>query len=230
MIQIEGFDLNLIRMSLAFSMLGIATFSDLKKREVHDMLWICFGIVAIVLFFIEFDFTTGLLRMLYSLIVAPVAFLLWRLGFFGGADALAILVLAVLAPLLVFHENQITPFTTITNAAVFSLVTILTNLIRNLSLIIRKVNIFEGFAESRKRKAIAVLLGYKARNPKYSFPIEITIGNVKKFDFSIKHAEKTAFFDEKDVWVTPGMPFLAYITAGFVFQVFFGDLIFGLVF
>ena len=46
-------DFNLLRIIFATSMLFIATILDSKKREVHDLLWVIYGIIAIVLVFPE---------------------------------------------------------------------------------------------------------------------------------------------------------------------------------
>ncbi|MDG7050651.1 MAG: hypothetical protein JRZ94_05560, partial [Nitrososphaerota archaeon] len=38
-----------IRMVLALAMLGIACASDVKKREISDIIWIVFGAIAVCL-------------------------------------------------------------------------------------------------------------------------------------------------------------------------------------
>lgn len=220
------FDVYNIRILSALVMLSIATTIDIWKREINDVLWIVFGAISIVLIFFDPNITNSVINIGISLIVAPVALLIWRVGIFGGADALGLIVLAALAPQLSLSGNTVTPLTTLTNAVIISIAPIFLNLFRNLIAIFRHRNIFEGFEETRLKKILALFLGYRSKNPKYSFSIEKIEGNHKKIDFSFHHAENTEFCDKSDTWVTPGMPYILYITAGFVVQLLFGDIVF----
>jgi len=213
----------------ALVMLAIASIWDVWKREIHDILWIAFGVVAILLIIFSPSPFESLKATGFSLIVAPLAIILWRTGLFGGADALGLITLAALAPQVSLAQGVITPFTTLTNAAIFSITPILVNIIRNIVAISSHKNIFDGFEETRLKKTLAIFFGYRARNPKYSFPIEKREGNLKKLDFSFRHAENAQFCTTSDTWVTPGIPYMLYITAGFVFQLLFGDIIFGVI-
>jgi preflagellin peptidase FlaK len=221
-----SFDTDNLRILLALLMLLIASFYDFWKREVNDALWIAFGIVSVVLIFFEPELLVALKGVGISLIIAPIALIIWRVGVFGGADALGLIVLAALAPHATLSQSQITPFTTLTNAAILSTAPIFLNLIRNLIAISRHQDIFSGFEETKRNKLIAVFLGYRAKNPKHSFSIEKTEGNHKKLDFSFRNVERSEFNSGSDVWVTPGIPYMIYIAAGFVVQIIFGDIIF----
>lgn len=222
------FEISNIRILSALIMLSIATTIDIWKREINDILWIVFGAISIVLIFFEPSITNSIINIGISLIIAPIALLIWRFGIFGGADALGLIVLAALAPQLSLSGNTVTPFTTLTNAIIISITPIFLNLIRNLIAISRRKNIFEGFEETRLKKIFAVFLGYRDKYPKYSFAIEKIEGNRKKIDFSFHHAENTEFCDKSDTWVTPGIPYILYITVGFVVQLLFGDIIFNI--
>ena len=221
-----SFDTDNLRISLAVLMLLIASFYDVWKREVNDALWIAFGIVSVVLIFFEPELLVALKGVGISLIIAPIALIIWRAGIFGGADALGLIVLAALAPHATLSQSQVTPFTTLTNAAILSTAPIFLNLIRNLIAISKHQDIFLGFEETKRNKIIAMFLGYRAKNPKHSFSIEKIEGNHKKLDFSFRNVERSEFNNGSDVWVTPGIPYMIYITAGFVVQIIFGDIIF----
>ena len=214
-----------IRILLAILMLSIASSIDIWKREISDALWIGFAAVAVVLIFLEPDLTVILKSIGISLIIAPVALVIWRIGIFGGADALGLMVLAALAPQASLSNDLITPFTTLTNAALLSVIPIFTNVIRNVIALLNHSDIFEGFNETRSKKILGIFLGYRAKNPKYGFSIETTEGNHKKLDFSFKHAEKAEFCSKPDTWITPSIPYILYITAGFVVQIVFGDIV-----
>lgn len=222
-------DINNLRILSALVMLAIASTLDIWKREIHDVLWIVFGVIAVILIVfspepLEVLKTTGI-----SLIIAPLAIVIWRIGVFGGADAFGLIVLAALSPQMSISGNIVTPFTTLTNAAILSITPIFVNVVRNFIAISKHENIFEGFEETRLKKTLAMFFGYRARNPKYSFPIERKEGNSKKFDFSLKHAENEQFCNTLNTWVTPGIPYMVYIAAGFVVQLLFGDIIFNII-
>ena len=219
-------EVSIVRMIAAFVMLGLASFFDLKKREINDILWIGFSILSAILIFLSPDIWASLRIVGISLIIAPVALVLWRFGVFGGADAFCLIVLASLAPMFTLNTSQITPFSTLTNAAILSVTPLFVNLCRNVVSILQKEDIFEGIDETRTKKIIAIFIGYKAKNPKYSFSLERIVDGKKRLDFSLKHAEQALFCNDHGVWVTPGMPYVIYITAGFVIQSLYGDIIF----
>jgi preflagellin peptidase FlaK len=223
------FEPRLVHIVVAFVMLGLACAMDLKKREINDILWIGFAAVVVLLLFLSPDFWNGLKITAISMIVAPVALVLWRFGIFGGADALCLIILAGLAPMSTVTSSQITSFTTLTNAAILSIMPLFVNMGRNIVSMMRGNDIFHDFDESRLKKTLALFIGYKAQNPRYSFCIEQLVDGKRHFDFSIKHAEKASFCLASDVWVTPGLPYVIFITGGFVIQILSGDIIFNLI-
>ena len=223
------FDVYNLRILFALIMLAIASFFDIWKREINDILWLVFAVITVVLIVFSPDLLVTLKTTGISLIVAPLVLVLWRVGIFGGADALGLITLAALAPEISLRGNIITPFSTLTNAAILSITPIFVNIIRNLIALSNHENIFEGFNETRLKKILAMFFGYRAKNPKHSFSIERMDGNSKKLDFSLKHAENEQFCNATNTWVTPGVPYMLYITGGFVVQLLFGDIIFNII-
>jgi len=219
-------DIESARIILVVSMLGLASFFDFRKREVSDLVWIIFGALGVVLFIIEPVLIDALITTGFALIVAPFTIFMWRIGFFGGADAFALITIAILAPQITFGENIVTPFTVMTNAALFSIIPLFVNAARNLIEILKKNNIFEGFQESYSKRIIAMFVGYRAKNPKFSFSMEQQSGNVKKLSLSFKHAETSEYCTKPNTWVTPAIPYMLFITIGFLTQLIYGDLIF----
>lgn len=220
---------NIIRIAIALCMLIIASTLDIRKREINDILWIGFGAIAFLLIIISGDpwgtaKTAGL-----AMIVAPIAVVIWRLGIFGGADALCLIVLAGLAPMASITGTWVSPITPLTNAAIISIIPLFANLARNLLAMSRKQDIFEGLNETRLNKIIAIFVGYRTKNPRFCFAIEKTVGNQKRLDFSFQHAENTQFCTTSETWVTPGIPYIIYITGGFFIQIIYGDIIVNLI-
>jgi len=221
------FDVDGIRIILAVIMLGIASYTDIKKREIDDRIWMIFGGLSFVLLFFMPNIYNSFWMVGIYLIVAPVALIVWRFGFFGGADAFALIVLAALAPGSTFVESQVNPFTTLTNTVILSIIPVVINVLRNVIALIRHDDIFKGFEnETRKNKIFAMFIGHRSKHPRFSFSIETLEGNVKKMNFGMKNADSTEFCSSSDTWVTPGIPYMIYIFGGFVIQLVFGDIIF----
>ncbi len=216
---------SIIGIGLALTMLIVGSIIDVWKREIHDYYWIGFGSVGFLLVFLSSDLMSDLLTIGFALIIAPFAILMWRLGLFGGADAFALIAVAVIAPMATISENPITPFTTLSNAAILFVIPFLMNVVKNVIAQIKGENIFEGFNESTKKKIAASLLGYKAKNPKFGFAIEKTKKGKKKFALGLHHAENQEFCTKPNTWITPGIPYLLLITGGFIIQIFYGDIL-----
>ena len=220
-------DFHIIGMGLALVMLVIASIIDVWKREIHDYYWIVFGIIGFLLIFLSPDLASDLATLGFALIIAPIVIIMWRVGFFGGADAFALIALAVIAPMATLSENPITPFTTLSNAVILFVIPFIINVLRNAIAQLKGENIFEGFDETAQRKIIAILMGYRAKNPKFGFSIEKTKKGKKKLNLKLHHAENQAFCTKPDTWITPGIPYLLLITGGFVIQLFYGDILLG---
>ncbi len=214
-----------IRILSAVIMLGIASFYDIWKREIHDVLWIGFGAFSVVLLFIDPNFSESVMAILISLIIAPFAIFLWRTGMFGGADAFALIVLASLAPMVSLTNNPVTPLTTLSNGALLFVFPLLANVIRNSISILKNENIFEGFNETKFKKSLAMIIGYRAKKPNYGFAIEKTEGGQKKLNITFHNAETAEFCSSKNTWITPGIPYILLITGGFIIQLIYGDIL-----
>jgi len=216
---------DMLGIGLALIMLILGSAIDIWKREIHDYYWIIFGSVGFLLIFTSLDIISDLITMGIALIITPFVILVWRIGLFGGADAFALIALAVIAPMATFTESPISPFTTLSNAAILFVVPFFVNILRNVIAQIRGEEIFKDFDETIPKKIMAVLIGYRAKNPKFGFAIEKTEKSKKKFDFAIHHAENQEFCNTPNTWITPGVPYLLLITGGFVIQLFYGDVI-----
>lgn len=219
-------EINQLRIILALGMLGYASYTDVTKREISDYVWVIFGALAAILLIFEPLLSEALINIGISLIVAPVVLIIWRVGLFGGADAFGIIVLAALAPQITLTEGVITPFTILTNTVLISITPLFFNFFRNLIELGKKNDIFEGFDEPTGKRIMAMFLGYRAKNPKYGFSIEKKVGKQKKLNLVLHHAEYAEFCNTSNTWITPGVPYMLFITAGFIVQLLYGDIIF----
>jgi len=221
----ELLNYDIIGITLALTMLIAGSIIDIWKREIHDYYWMGFGVVGFLLIFINTNVFPYLINIGIALIIAPFVIFIWRIGLFGGADAFALIALAVIAPMATISENPVTPFTTLSNAAVLFIIPFIINITRNSISIIRHENIFEGFEEKKLKKICAMLIGYRAKNPKFCFSIEKTEKGKKKLNLTMHHAENEEYCTTPNTWITPGIPYLLLITGGFIMQILFGDLI-----
>jgi archaeal preflagellin peptidase FlaK len=238
-----GIDFEIIRILIAAGMLGGASFFDLRNREVSDLLWVFFGIVALTVYALEFAYgeTFDLLTTAVPILIATaVSFAIYKSGLFGGADALALFTLAVILPTFnggfverfvpagnAFLLHPIVPLVVLSNAVIFSLSQIGVNLIRNAVYASKNPGrLFEGVEhESVSKKIAAVVLGYRTiSKPAYAFPIEQIVDGRRQFSFVPKNAETTEYESRQNVWVTGGTPFLAFMLAGFIAMLFIGDI------
>ena len=97
-----GMLLDFARLIVGAIILFYASYTDIKTRKASNMNWIILGIVGAVLLIIQY-FTVGF-ENLYYLIFIPVmiglVYVLFQLRLiFGGADAKALMAIAILAPI-----------------------------------------------------------------------------------------------------------------------------------
>lgn len=221
-----------IRFITGLFALSVASYTDIKIRKASNELWIFMGTIGAILIFVQY-FTEGFENISY-LIFIPVMIFLMYLFFqlrliFGGADAKAMMALAILVPAFpnLFGYPvwiSIMPFSWV----VFSN-SILLFLLIPLFLFI--FNIIKG-----NHKFPYCFLGYKMNiekaREKFVWPLEKVVDGVRKFSylprgFDAKDDYKT--FEEngiRELWVTPKIPFMIPLLAGFIFAFFLGDMLF----
>jgi len=221
------FDLTTIKFLIYLGFLSFASIQDARSRYISDVIWIIAGItlVPILLFEViigKFDLFAIILSAIFA---AAIAYPLNRIGFLGGADVFALVLLALYMPTLESKELLALPIVAvIANASLLSLTEICLNFARNVSMILQNKNIFRGFeGESVYRKILALFLGHRSDQVKGLFlPMEIVENGKRRFDFSISRSSSD-FARGSDVWVTPALPFIVYITAGYIFLFLIGD-------
>lgn len=229
-------DFEVIRVIIALTMFASASYFDLKKRMVSDLLWVVFAVAAGVIYIFDFpSFDRGILIMISMALTGAIAYGIYRFGLFGGADMLALITFSGVLPLydgtflgretLTFHP--IAPFMVLTNAVIISVAQVAFNVLRNLAYNSRRPGkLFEGLEhEPTSYKILAMMIGHRSDNPQYAFPIERIVDGRREFDFGLKPAETADYETRKDVWVTAGLPFLVFFAAGFVIMIFGGDIL-----
>jgi len=125
-------------------------------------------------------------------------------------------------------DSVVSPFSIVVNSALLSVTPMIVYFIRNSLLILRKEDIFQGFDETKSKKIFAMFLGYRSKNPKFSFSLEKRVGKEKKLNITLHHSDTAEYCTTSNTWVTPGLPFMIFIFGGFILQLLFGDVILGL--
>ncbi len=229
-----------VNIPIAAIMLLFTSYLDIQKREVEDKVWLGFGGIGVVVQ--AFEVYSGHSNLEWLLISVGVAALIglgiFFFGFYGGADGKALIVLAILVPILQPKVGiySLAPIMTLSNGILISVLLPFGLAVLNLIRILRGERIFAGFEqESTPRKILACFLGYRATGkPRdFQFPMEKQVvsqssanADQKKFDFSFMGEE---FETKPGTWVTPGIPLLVFFTAGFFLLLIYGDLVIGLV-
>ncbi len=242
--------LDLLKILLVTPFLLYSCYSDLKTRRVPNKLWILMLLTGSP--FMTYDILMGGWYYLFRIFISVVSmfifvYLLFRLGVFGGADAKSLILLSLIFPLypaftLFGHSFPINEplsifkdffsFGIFENAVLLTVVVPLCLLIYNISKM--------GFHID---KPLYALVGYKVRISEISSKQHIRMIE----DFEIEGDRIKVFFkrggvditnetiDElkrlsekglmKEVWVTPGLPFMIPITLGFFASAFYGNLL-----
>lgn len=176
-----------------------------------------------------------------SIIVTTAPSSNFTFGLYGGADAKALIVLAVVLPYFQPRVGlyAIAPVIILTNGILLSMFLPGGLFLLNVTRLVRSQPIFEGFREPAYRKILACLLGYKSAGKPRGFQFSMernvvqeqsnpSLSNslTKKFDFTFMQDE---FETKPGTWVTPGIPLLVFFAAGFIALLAYGDLVIGLV-
>jgi preflagellin peptidase FlaK len=157
--------------SLAF--LFYASWSDLKTREVSNMVWVFFAPIglalSLTLLLLNFSLETFYLFGISVSVTCILAVLLFYAGAYGGADAKALICLSLTLPF--YPRDFITwgfvpyvfPLSVFSNSVIIAALSVFYVLLRNCAWRLRfKEPFFEGLEkESKTRKLLTLLSGYK---------------------------------------------------------------------
>jgi len=194
------------RVSLCLSFLIYASWSDYKTREVSNTVWILFAPLAFTLTFLEIYTNYGFSQLpSYGIcfgLTATFAVILFYSGGFGGADAKALMCLALALPFYPYPENLFKPLsgeispilqvffpiTVFSNSVLLAAATAVYMFLRNMFWHKRtgKKLFEEGYQnESLGRKILVLITGYKVSVNKlkekwHLYPLEDTEENPEK--------------------------------------------------
>lgn len=238
---------SLLRLCIGSCLLGYASYSDVRTREVSDVVWLVMAASGVFLACAELlmSILTPFQVFKSVMVGAIFAFLLFILNF-GGADVKALISISFLFPTFPFFSafHLSLPVINIPLLDIFVL-SMLTN-----SLLLALVSPLSLFVYNLHRKSLSPLmfLGYKVdlytlrrrKNFKLMQDLEdggseirkrYRWGGVEPTEEVLSRLEDLGRDKKiKEVWITPELPFIVYLTAGFFTTAFYGDFISTLLF
>ncbi|HJH32385.1 MAG TPA: peptidase A24 [Methanosarcinaceae archaeon] len=243
--------MELLKVLVCIPFLLYSCYSDIKTRRVSNNVWpvmFAAGLPFIIYDLLNYGFPYFIRMVLSFAFIFAFVYVLFQLNAFGGADAKVIMVISIIIPTFpaIYMPGQAFPIHGVPpiNLFAFSVFgnSVLLSIIVPIGLFL--YNLTQVSVHEMLKKPGYMFVGYKSSVPGlkdrhirlmdvYGRTDEGVISHFTwvgaEPDHDVIHElegyiEK-GFIDEK-VWVTPGLPFMIPITAGFVTAVVFGDLIF----
>ncbi|MCW3131344.1 MAG: prepilin peptidase [Candidatus Methanospirare jalkutatii] len=221
-------------------LLLVAAFMDAREREISDAVWIAMLLAALV--FLAVDFNPLIFT---SLTVASVlALALYKLNF-GGADIKAIFAIALLFPrypkfacfpLAGIPPLEIFVLSVVTNALILGISAPLTLFVANALRGNFSPLMFLGIkvpADSLRNRKFFRLMHAPPAPDAPTAPnaqrakCKYVWGGLEPSEEYLRQIEDAARRGiVKEVWITPELPFVVFLTAGFFTASLLGDFIF----
>jgi preflagellin peptidase FlaK len=228
--------LDAIRFITGLTILLYASYTDIKTRRAPNILWFLMGAIGAILLAVQ-HFTIGFQNLFYLIfipIMIGVVYALYQVRLiFGGADAKALMALAILVPLepvldqIPLWKGGFMPF----SWSIFS-----NSLIVFLCI---PISLFIFNVVKKNIEFPYSFLGYKMSiqkaKEKFVWPLEKLVDGKRKLVFMPKDfdaEEELAEFEKNniaEIWVTPKIPFMIPLTVGFILAFIFGDILFYLI-
>lgn len=234
------------RTILAISMLGYASYKDLKTREIYDIVWAIPGAIGLIIDIYEvftgnLSITNALVSIGFMVILSGI---LWYLQLFGEADLIAFVTLAVIHPSTpdfgyIGYRPLLFSFTLVANSALSGLLTAFYSLVNNLGIGSKGVDLFDRHNDaSVLLKAGLMFTGQymeskKVKGPPFEYPLEVKGGLVLKPDIwdDDKARKDFRILKEKGydrIWVSATLPYIVNLLVGYIITIFYGDILFSL--
>jgi len=233
-----GTILDITRLVVGIAILSYASYTDIKTRRASNILWVLMGSIGAILLVVQYFTTHFENQNIYYLIFIPImiglVYLLFQMRLiFGGADAKALMAIAILAPFqpiienLPLYQGSVMPFpwTIFSNSIIIFLLVPLSLLFYNIT--------------KRNVKFPYALLGYKMSIEKaketFVWPLEKLVDGQRKFMYMPKEFDVDEELNEfekngiTEIWVTPKIPFMIPLLGGFICSFILGDILFYLI-
>jgi preflagellin peptidase FlaK len=247
--------IGIFKILIGIFFLVISSWQDLKTREVSNVIWLIFAPIGFLLsllqFFLNEDFAFLFSWLISFSVTTGLALIIFYTGFFGGADSKALIALALAFPFYPLSNipvniviNPIFPLTVLCNALISSLSVVFVLFFYNIFKLIETRGKFfkEIEGEPLWKKILILAIGLKidfekVNNNLLFIPLENFSENAKgeitrHLNFFIRFEETSEKFDMTNwkgkgkIWATIGLPFLVFVTIGFLVSLLIGDIMF----
>jgi preflagellin peptidase FlaK len=233
----------------SIALLAYASIEDVKKREISDRIWLIFTLFGLATRAIDLAYFPNLghfLDIVISIAIPTILFLgLFYLGLFGGADAKALICIALSnpkppssLPLLVGYLLPYYSLSIFDNSVILSLSIIPLNLAFNLSWLISGRKLFEGLEEEATwKKVVAFFTCRKARSADVRSSPSFCAAEVVKMSkkgeskrcirlvYRLGDDNEELLPDSEYVLAHYTIPLIVFVTMGFLASVLIGDII-----
>ena len=201
--------LDVLRLVLLVAIMGIASYHDVRSREIPDYVWIIGGGIGAILYI--FDWHSVDHYVLFSIGMGfVIAFLIWRLFPMGDADALAIITVSVACPVS-FGAVMNPPVVFLGGLFLEHMYAFFYNVRYNLADALGPMGLFGGVENSRLGKAMAFYSVHRKRNhEKFTFCAERVCNGKKHISFKTPPADSD-YETRQGVfvsWAMPACPFM----------------------
>ncbi len=232
--------LTTFNIALSVVLLSVASVMDLVKREVEDWVWLLLASVTgpLTLFRALLYLDTGypILAVISIAVSSTVAYLFYRLELYGGADAKAIAALSLAYPVNLHGGavHPIAPIGVLLNALILSLAIPVTLFLFNAyRVLVRREDILSDLAGSPFHVRLAALfVGTRVTFPKRFWAPMVRSEEDGSMRISLS-PQFTSYFVEgnrikggRELWATPGIPLVVFITAGLILYLAVGDFLY----
>ncbi len=232
--------LTAFNLSLSVALLSVASVMDLVKREVEDWVWLLLSSITgpLTLFRALLYLDTGypVLAAISVAASSAMAYLFYRLELYGGADAKAIVALSLAYPVNLHGKafHPIAPVSVLLNALILSLaVPAALFLFNAYRLLLKGEDILSDLAGVPLHVRLAALfLGTRVSFPKRFWAPMVRVEEDGSFRISLSPPFTSYFFDgrgnngRRELWATPGIPLVVFITAGLILYLAVGDFLY----
>ena len=226
-----------VNVTVCILILLYACYLDIKERSVTNVLWLI--MIAVGIPFAIYDIiiygTTFLFAFCYSLaFTSALAYIFFKLNFFGGADAKCLIAISILIPTTSLPDPFPFAITTLFNAAIISFTVpiflFLYNMLRVRGRRSDFVTSFVGYnvpiADLENKRNLRLVHLYNEEEgelkKKHIFGgVEIDEEIIEE----LKGYQEQGMIED-EIFVTPELPFMPFITAGFFISLLYGNLIF----
>ncbi len=228
-------ELGLVRKILSFALLAYAAFSDVKTREVEDIIWLALCAISAPLVFYELIRAEPGVLLFYAFsfyLAFTLGLLLSSFNIMGGADFLAIACMGIVTvPEFNGPISALPSLSVMVNSLLVSLIYPLSIFAKNMAAVLRGERLFEGVEVSSLAKGLALFTlvkvpveEYRRRRDFYSLA-ETVEDDKRRISFSLKIRSDDVQPSEGEVWVTPHIPYVAMLVAGYAIHLMLGCLV-----